>query len=145
MKLVPFIHRQKQVNSFWVSELLLFLSHAGRGVWKTEEPGVLSSKTILEEYCEPNGFVVKNLHLDPQNNIAYIEIDSTKTKLSDFYTWEEALQQPTKPECWRPFFFMRDKNNEHWYWAKGIVEAEIQDVGNIADVYERIQSFFLTV
>jgi hypothetical protein len=145
MKLVPFIHRQKQVNSFWVSELQLFLSHAGRSVWKTEEPGSLPSKTILEEYCEPNGFFIKNVHMDTQQNIAYVEIDPEKTKLCDFYTWEEALQQSTKPECWRTFFFMKDKNNEHWYGAKGIVEAEIQDLGNIADVYERIQSFLPTV
>ncbi len=125
-----------------MTSLQVFLSHAGKSVWKTDEPGVVHFKTILEEYCEPNGFTVLRSFLDKETNTVYLEIDAEKTNLQDFYSWEEAIVNPAKPECWRRFFFVKDKEQTYWWWAKEIVEAEIQDLGNIATVYETILQFF---
>jgi len=136
MKLLPFVLTTKQTEKFTMYKLLLFLSHAGKNIW--DVPGLLSKSTIESEYCEGNGFVWKSIDIDSKNQIAYIQIDAEKTNLSDFYTWEEALQKPSKPECWRHFYFMQDAKGAFWWSPKGMIEAEIQEGGNIQDIFEDI-------
>jgi hypothetical protein len=142
MKLVPFILSQKQVNQFTVSQIQVFLAYAGKSVWKTEESGSVSLKTILQDYCEPNGLTVQKTYVDKQNQIAYLMIDPTKTTLTDFYTWEEALAHQTKPECWRRFSFIQDSDQADWWSPQGLVEAEIQDFGNVTNLFHIIQEYF---
>ena len=142
MKLVPFILSEKQANEFTVTQIQVFLAHAGKSVWKTEESGFVSLKTILQDYCEPNGFTVQKTHVDKQNQIAYLMIDPTKTTMTDFYTWEEALAHQTRPECWRRFYFMQDSETADWWSPHGLVEAEIQDFGNVGDLFRIIQQSF---
>lgn len=142
MKLVPFILTKKKVNTFHVTSCNIFLSHAGKSVWKINEPETVSLQTILQEYCEPNGLYVQKTFLDKLSQIIYLQIDTTKTNLSEFYSWEEALAHPNKPECWRKFYFIQDKEGADWWSPQGLIEGEIQDLGNIANCYERIQTYF---
>ncbi len=142
MKLVPFILSQKQANQFTVTQLQVFLAYAGKSIWKTDESGFVPLKTVLQDYCEPNGFTVQKTYVDKQNQIVYLMIDPTKTTLTDFYTWEEALTNQTKPECWRRFYFMQDNEKADWWSPTGLVEAEIQDFGNVSDLFHRIQESF---
>lgn len=145
MKLVPFILTSKQSGPFTFTTLSLFLTHAGKSIWKTDEPGFVSFNTILEDYCEPNGFVIQRSHVDKTKNIVYLQVDAEKMNLSDFYTWDEAIAHPSKPECWRRFLFMKDAEKADWWSPMGLVEAEIQDYGNVHDLYFSILSFFPTV
>jgi len=135
MKLVPFFLSKKERNHFTITNLHLFLSHAGKSIWKTDEPGSLPLQSVLEDYCEPNGFVIKRTYVDTSKHIVYLEIDSEKTNLTDFYTWEEALSKPTKPECWRRFIFVKDAEQADWWSPKDLIEAEIQDYGNVWELY----------
>jgi hypothetical protein len=134
MKLLPYFLTKQQKKDFTIYKFSVFLSHAGKSVW--EEPELLSDKTIKKEYCESNGLYVKNLFLDTKKQIAYIEIDTSKTILSDFYSYEESIQKSEKPECWRNFYFIQDKNHTYWWSPKGLVEAEIQGIGNVQIVFE---------
>lgn len=129
-------------NDFQITSLHVFLSHAGKSIWKTDESGFVKIEKILEDYCEPNGFVLKRTHVDTQNMIVYLEVDPEKTNLSDFYTWEEALTKPTKPECWRRFLFVKDAEQADWWLPKDCIEAEIQDYGSICDLYTFLCSKF---
>jgi len=138
MKLVPFTRTQKQTPSHTITCLNLFLAHAGKVIWKTEETGLLEKSKILQDYCEPNGFVVEQIWIDNSKQIAYIQINPKKTSLSDFYTWEEALAKPDKPECWRPFYFIQEKEGSDWWAPNDIFEAEISDGGNIFEIYKSI-------
>lgn len=140
MKLVPFFLTTKQTTLYTITCLHLFLSHAGKTIWKTDEPGIVSLNTILEDYCEPNGFVIKRTYVE--KDIAYLEIDPEQTRLSDFYTWDEAMANPNKPECWRRFVFVKDKEQADWWSPKDIVEAELNDYGNVLNLYSTICSFF---
>ncbi len=142
MKLLPFILNKKKVNTFIITSVNVFLSHAGKSIWKTEESGNIPFQSILEEYCEPNGIFVEKSHMDTLNQVAYLCIDKTKTNVSDFYTWEEALQIQTKPECWRRFYFIQDYDGAEWWSPEGLTETEIQDYGNISLLYKMIQTYF---
>ena len=142
MKLVPFILTKKITNKFTYFSLNVFLAHAGRSVWKTEEPGVLSEKVILSEYCEPNGIAVSKVFLDSSSNTAYLQVDTDKTNLSEFYTWDEAVVLQNKPECWRRFYFMKDKDGSSWWSPQGLIEAELQEYGNVEQLFHTIQEAF---
>ncbi len=139
MKLLPFILTEKKTPHFEITKLSLFLSHAGKALWQTDEAGMLSQKTIQEEYLEPNGMIAKKIRLDAKQQMAYIEINKESLHLQDFYTWEEALAKPSKPECWRHFYFVTDKEGAAWWAPKGLVEAEIPEIGNVDTLFTRLQ------
>ena len=136
MKLLPYVLAKQEKKDFTFWKFTVFLSHAGKAIWETEVSSMLSIPTILEEYCLPNGLVTKNIVLVPPKKMAYIEIDKENTKFSDFYTWEEAILRPEKPECWRHFYFIQDKAQTFWWTPKELVEAEIQGGGNIQELFE---------
>jgi hypothetical protein len=69
-----------------------------------------------------------------------IVFDTSKTILSDFYTYEESTQKSEKPECWRNFYFIQDNSHTYWWSPKGLVEAEIQGIGNVQVVFEDCMS-----
>lgn len=140
MKLVPFFLTESMKHTFYVQTLFVFLSHAGKALWATDESGVVSRETILSDYCEANGFVVKRFFIE--KDIAFIEIDPQTTNLSDFYTWEEALEKPGKPECWRRFYFLQDKEGSDWWSPKGLIEAEIQGFGNIETLFRHLRTLY---
>ena len=136
MKLVPFFLTKQIKGEFTVWKLSLFLSHAGKSIW--DEAGSFTKTIIQREFCESNDLFPKAIVVDTSKQIAYIQIDTEKTKISDFYTWEEALSKPEKPECWRNFYFMQDKESIFWWSPKEIIEAEIQGAGNVQDIFEEI-------
>lgn len=120
----------------------LFLSHAGKSIWQTEEPGCLTLDKMREDYLDPNGFAVDGIQLDTTHNIAYIQINPTKTSFGEFYTWEEALQKQEKPECWRHFYFVQDKDGTDWWSPKGLVEAEFQSGDPLFELFQEISLRF---
>ncbi len=142
MKLLPFILAKKEVHPFHILSVNVFLAHAGKSVWKTEELGNIPIQSIVSEYCEPNGIYIVNSHLDTANQTAYLLVDSTRTNVSDFYNWEEALQQQAKPECWRRFYFIQHTNGANWWSPEGLTETEVQDYGNIVNLQKVIQTYF---
>lgn len=142
MKLLPFILAKKKVNQFQITSVNVFLAHAGKSVWKTEESGNISLKQIQEEYCEPNGIYISQAHIDTKEQTAYLLVNPSKTNLSDFYTWEEALQQQAKPECWRRFYFIQDEEQADWWSPEGLTETELQNYGNSINLFRVIQTYF---
>jgi hypothetical protein len=138
MKLLPFFVTQKKTEFFRIWKLSVFLNHAGKSVWESDSPGLLSSQQISSEYCEPNGFAVDNIRVQKESKVAYICINPEKTNLSDFYSWEEALARSDKPECWRSFYFIQDSDSLLWWSPKDLIEGEVQGLGNIQDIFEEI-------
>lgn len=139
MKLLPFLLTQKRTSEFTIHKLSLFLSHAGKSLWHTDESGMLSPEVLQEEYLVPNGMQAKSIRMDPKLQIAYIEVEKDTLQLNDFYTWEEAMAKPSKPECWRNFYFVTDKQGADWWSPKGLLEAELPEVGNIGLLFSKLQ------
>ena len=115
--------------------LSVFLGQAGRMLWQTDELTV-SQKQLEEEYLFPNGLIPKRIVF--QEQIAYVEIDSEKTNRNDFYTWEEALQNPGKPECWRLFSFFQDEKGAEWFTSRYFQTDNLLDGRPIHEYYEDI-------
>jgi hypothetical protein len=138
MKLVPFFLKESTKHLFHIQTLTVFLAHAGKALWTTDESGVVSKEKILSDYCEANGFVVKEINIE--KDIAFLEIDPRATNISDFYSWEEALTTPGRPECWRRFHFIQDKEGGDWWSPKGLIEAELQGFGNVESLFRHLRT-----
>jgi hypothetical protein len=104
MYLVPYIHTKTKCGDVFLHSLQVFLADGGNSFWLTEESAP-SLETIRKEYCEENGIFVKNIHRTEQ--FAFCEVDSQRTRLDEFYKWNE-----TKQECWRMFSFFADKEGK---------------------------------
>jgi hypothetical protein len=146
MKVVPYIYTQSSTDAgLKIHKINVFLSRGGSAIWQTDETGPLTETFIQEEYLIPNGLISRSVRLDQTKGIAWIEVDTDKTKLSDFYTWAEVLKNPTiaasKPECWRPYYFFVDADQNDWWTPRELsVEAEVQDLGNSSILLKEITS-----
>jgi hypothetical protein len=137
MKVLPFYLKQKQTQVS-ITNLTLFLANGGKALWQTEETTV-TEKQLKEEYLEPNGFVWKQIVQTP--DVFYGEIDSQKTPLQDFYTWEDAQKSKDRVECWRSFYFFKDATGSDWFSGKQLSESEI-DGKSMHEYYESILRHF---
>jgi hypothetical protein len=134
MKIFPFVLKTSQ-GSLKVRGLSVFLAHAGKSLWQTEEE-TLSLEQLRDEYLLPNGLIPKQIKMD--SSIAYVEIDMQKTKRDDFYTWEESLQNPAKPECWRLFSFFTDEKGAEWFTSRHFQADNLLDGKPVHEYYEDI-------
>ena len=142
MKLVPFVLTNQKRSLFLLTRCSLFLAHAGKRLWQTEEEGLVSLQQLKEEYLHPNGFVIQDIQIDPKKQIAFIQVNASQMNFQDFYMWEEALTNPEKPECWRPFYFVNDADGVEWWSAQGIPEAEFQGGETLYELFQEIRLRF---
>ena len=49
---------------------------------------------------------------------------------------------PSKPECWRCFYFFKDKEGDDWWSSKNISEGEIQGLGSVHFLFLDILRLF---
>lgn len=132
MKVIPFILKESSLPKLKVYKISVFLSHGGQSIWEVEDD------SPIEEHLESNGlFVEKTLQ---KGDCIYCKIDTKKTKLSDFYSWKEIQEDPTKKlyECWRDYFYFFDSSNAEWWSGKDLHLAEIHGYGNISKLFEEI-------
>lgn len=140
MKVIPFFLKQKQ-GQLSMMNLCLFLANAGKSFWRTEEESV-NQRELVEEYLEPNGFCIDAIHFE--KDTVFIKVDPSKMNLNDFYTWEEAMKNPQKPECWRHFYFFKDQVGADWFSSKqmhSLSENEIEEKG-VNEIYADILRHF---
>jgi len=117
---------------------MIFLDKAGKQSWGTDNDTLYSEKELLQEYLEPNGLAARRIVIDKKNKVALIEVNQEKLLLNEFYNWDEALAMPSKPECWRSFYFFKDTHGDEWWTPKNILDAEIQGLGSIHSLFLEI-------
>lgn len=103
MFLVPYFLR-KPLPSLIQWNLLpisLFLENRGKGLCS------VGSAADVTEWLSDNGFVSKGQWME--GDVFYIEIDTEKTKLNDFYSLEQLTKEPHRgtEECWVTYYVMK--------------------------------------
>lgn len=102
MFLVPFIIRDElsSLIQLKLRPITLLLDNRGKSFCKTDNPA---------EWCEVNGISVEKQW--KEKDMVFIKVDSTKTKLSDFYSFEQLTSSQTRgtEECWRTFYVLNEK------------------------------------
>lgn len=137
MKILPFF-LQKQESQLKQTRLCLFLSHAGKALWTIDE--TLQAAELEDEYLKPNGIPSSKIIMD--GSLALVEVDLKQIQLQDFYSWEEALQHPQKPECWRSYYFFQDTSGSDWFSPKLLQGPSEIEGKNIQEYYESILRHF---
>ncbi len=111
MKYIPYYFSKKQIQAksgkFTLVTINALLEN-GQQIWEDEPSSV-------EEICEANDIV----HVDssrPADDETWIHVDTERTTLSDFFTYEEAINQdPSLAEggalLWRGWRVLLDKSN----------------------------------
>ena len=103
MFIVPFLIREvpPTILQWNLQPISLFLENRGRGLCTTDAP---------EEWLELNGIFAERTWIE--NDTVYVKVDPSKTKLSDFYSFEQLTKLQTKgtEECWRTFFLLKEPN-----------------------------------
>ena len=136
MKVIPFILKEGSVPKLKVYKISLFLANGGQSVWELDD--TFEKKSDIEEYLELNGLFVEKMIV--KEDCTYCKIDTKKTKLSDFYLWEEVNEDPAKRlfECWRNYYYFYDSSYAAWWCGKDLYLAEINGLGNISTIIEEI-------
>jgi len=97
MVILPYLHKITVVNNITVHSFTI-LTIGGTELWEEEY-----SKEILEE----NEIIVTSIvH---KADICLCKVDSEKTKMDDFYKWEEITTSDTF--CWRTFYTFGNEQN----------------------------------
>lgn len=103
MILIPFFIQKSPPSLIpWhLQPISVFLENRGKQFCQVENP---------EIWLQENGFIVCNQW--KQENMMFVEIDTEKTRLRDFYSFEELTKQQQKgtEECWRTFFLLHSEN-----------------------------------
>jgi len=97
MFLIPFIY--KKINSIYTTHLFNIFLNRGNLFLQIEQDDII-------EFCKLNGIYFTNMKIIDNN--CYIEIDSKKTSLEDFYSYFEN----SDAECWRKFILIGNYNED---------------------------------
>ena len=97
MFLIPFIYKKK--DSIYPTHLFNIFLNRGNLFLQIEQDDII-------EFCKLNGIYYTYMKIIGDN--CYIEIDSKKTSLEDFYSYFEN----SDAECWRKFILIGNYNED---------------------------------
>jgi hypothetical protein len=128
MFVVPFFLRAPlpSIIQWQLVPITLFLENHGKGLCTAEN---------LEAWLSENGFAKKQSW--QVGDTAYVEIDTTKTTLRDFYSFEQLTVEQKKgtEECWRTFFLMKsvspDEKQSEKAWNENLENPFSKILGEI--------------
>jgi hypothetical protein len=134
MFVVPFFLRAPlpSIIQWQLVPVTVFLENHGKGLCSAEN---------IDEWLNENGFEKKQRW--QVDDTVYVEIDSQKTTLRDFYSFEQLTLQQKRgtEECWRTFFMMKsacaDEKQSEKAWNENLenpfskILSEIQTKMNL--------------
>ncbi len=117
----------------------LFLDNKGRQFWICEE----SENEILQNVLPENGFYMKSYW--KKGDKLFVEIDTEKTNIQNFYSFEEVTRKKEKgtEECWRRFFmFLCKKESEkhlETFWLYNLDKSFLEALESISQKDEYLK------
>jgi hypothetical protein len=109
MFIIPFIKYVKSINNINVHVFSL-LTIGGRELWEEDD-----SLDIYTDILLPNDIYLEESPVK-HNNIYYCKVDVNKTKIDDFYKWDEIELTDENTFCWKKYYtFGKEKYNDWLY------------------------------
>ena len=130
MFIVPYY---KSVDSSW-TRYSLFLSNGGKELWSiadTVKPAQI--KTILKK----NDLVVAGAPVK-LGSCYFVEIDTTKTNLAEFYTWEEVDFPSGSEDCWRTLSMPTDLLGCGVFCSQFWTATALPEVSTVIDFFSKV-------
>lgn len=130
MILIPFFIQRSPPSliSWKLQPITLFLENRGKQFCDIENP---------EHWLQENGFFIKEQW--KEGNVMFVEIDTEKTRLCDFYSYDDLTKQQQKgtEECWRTFFLLHSEEEKDSCksWNENIDSSFLKVLSNIQTKY----------
>jgi hypothetical protein len=140
MFIIPFYITEKEIPlGFTMDTAWIFMTHGGKEVWSVDET---DCSFIIKEYLDSNNIYGTHIQTTRKDVLLY-RVDIEKTKLSDFYTWNDILTGVTcNTEIWRPIFWIRSPTTscsdtkDEWGWEEEIKELNIGKFGKMDTLWK---------
>ncbi len=100
MFILPFIHEVVNQGSLQVHSIKM-LTVGGHELWE-EKDGLIINKDILN----PNDIYARGKPIKMDKLMHLCAVDTTKTSVTDFYTWNELSLEDSETFCWRTFTYL---------------------------------------
>ena len=136
MYIVPYYLTKNDSEDFRLWTAWVFMAKGGSKLWETDEP-TLTQAQVEKTYLQPNGIYGRVVSL--KENTLYFEVDTTKTRLQDFYNWTDFLEKceevPQNMELWRPILWLSDFDKvpgekDGWGWGGEVKNTFMNTIWN---------------
>jgi|UniRef100_A0A6C0DV64 hypothetical protein len=129
MLIIPFIHNVVDQNSIQVHTIKV-LTIGGRGIWEED-----NSLNLDKDILNPNDIYRKGTTIKFDKQLQICEVNTEKTKISDFYKWDEIAFEDTETFCWRTYVYLSGNGSANWL---DIPTSEILGKYKIRDLIAKI-------
>jgi hypothetical protein len=129
MLIIPFIHNVVDQNSIQIHTIKV-LTIGGRGIWEED-----NSLNLDKDILNPNDIYRKGTTIKFDKQLQICEVNSEKTKITDFYKWDEIAFEDTETFCWRTYVYLSGNGSANWL---DIPVSEILGKYKIRDLIAKI-------
>lgn len=115
--------------------------NGGKAVWETDEKSI-GANEVVKEYLEPNSLFGNVKFCD--SNVLLFEIDTKRTKFSDFYNWNDMLdgRVADSAELWRPWMWVGDTEmggKDSWGWKQEMETLSLGKFGTADTLWQLLK------
>ena len=108
MLILPFIHNVTNQNTIQIHTIKV-LTLGGRGIWEED-----NSLNLDKDILNPNDIYRKGTTIKFDKQLQLCEVNTEKTKISDFYKWDEIDFEDTETFCWRTYTYLTGNDSANW-------------------------------
>lgn len=108
MLILPFIHNTINNNNFEVN-VIKILTIGGQHLWEEN-----NSLHLDNDILNPNDIYRKDNIIAFDKTLHLCEVDIGRTKIEDFYKWEEINLNDSEIFCWKTYYYFTDTNKISW-------------------------------
>ena len=108
MLIIPFIHNLVDQNSIQIHTIKV-LTIGGRGIWEED-----NSLNLDKDILNPNDIYRKGTTIKFDKQLQICEVNTEKTKITDFYKWDEIAFEDTETFCWRTYVYLSGNGSANW-------------------------------
>lgn len=108
MLILPFIHNVVDQNNIQIHSIKV-LTIGGRGIWEED-----NSLNLDKDILNPNDIYRKGTTIKFDKQLQICEVNTEKTKISDFYKWDEIPFEDIETFCWRTYVYLSGNCSANW-------------------------------
>jgi hypothetical protein len=108
MFIVPYIHKVSSENGLNI-HCVHILTVGGKNLWEED-----NSLDVENDILKVNDIWTLGEIITIDKTLKLCEVDTTKTKIHDFYKWSDIGMNDTDTFCWRNYIYILGPKGEVW-------------------------------
>ena len=108
MLILPFTHNVINQNSIQIHTIKV-LTIGGLKIWEED-----NSLDLDKDILNPNDIYRKGTTIKFDKQLQICEVNTEKTKINDFYKWDEIAIEDKETFCWRIYAYITGNGSVNW-------------------------------